>query len=320
MINSQGASMDEADMVHALAWSGGLDIRARIEALREEHLTPLGWKGVDDDTVLKVVKADAGIDLYDRTAEVVSRRVKDDPARLDSAVRRLAQAAELLGKRGVRAWSLVPYGLQPVLIAAALDGVERTEEIDDAIADWFLLTTYGEMFAGLSGYRIAHALTELRQTVRDGFVRWSGAKPLQLRGLPRTADFKSARIKAFAIRLAEMRQALEPTVDAFEMLAAYGRAALVGLLTPSRASRASCSSPANRFLCPPSGLAALRRTILDGEIGPALALGHLIPPEAIAAAEANDWDRFVSARRELIESQERAFVDGLRKKHGIDRS
>jgi len=317
MINSQGVAMDEADMVHALTWSEGIDIRERIETLRAEHLAPHGWEGLDDETVLKVVKADAGIDLYDRTAEAVSRKVKEDPTRLDSAVQRLALTAKLLSEHGIRSWSLVPYGLQPVLIAAALDGVERTAALDSILGDWFWLTTYGEMFAGLSGHRIAHALAELRQAVQDGRVRWSGAKPFQLRGLPRTADFKSVRIKALAMRLASEQHTLGSENDPFEMLAAYGRQALASLLTPRHASRASCSSPANRFLCPPSELTALRRRILDGEIEPQLAAAHLIPPDAITAAQNEDWDGFVASRRKHIEAQERSFVDALRKQHGI---
>jgi hypothetical protein len=105
--------------------------------------------------------------------------------------------------------------------------------------------------------------------------------------------------------------------DPFEMLAAYGRQALVKLLTTRRASPASCSSPANRFLCPPHELAALRLRIFAGEIDSRLAAAHLIPPEAIQAANVGDWDRFVTSRRAYIEAEERVFVDALLTKHGI---
>lgn len=318
MINSQGQRMDEADMVHALAWGDGLEIRERIQALRDELLTPDGWGALDDETVLKVVKADADVDLYDRTAEAVSLRIKEDPTRLDSAVRRLAQTAELLREQGIRSWNLVPYGLQPVLIAAALEGVHLVDTVEDTIGDWFWLTTYGEMFAGLSGYRISQALSDLRLALQDGRARWSGAKPLQLRGLPRATDFKNVRIKALALRLAAAQRDF-PVMpgDPFEVLAAYGRQALVKLLTTRRASPASCSSPANRFLCPPHELATLRQRIFDGEIDVSLAKAHLIPPESVEAARVGDWDRFITSRRLYIEAQERAFVDTLLTKHAI---
>ena len=305
-------------MVHALAWSESLEIRERIKALRDEHLAPEGWGSLDDGTVLKVVKADTDVDLYDRSAEAVSLRIKEEPQRLDSAVRRLAQTAELLRRLGVRSWSLVPYRLQPVLVAAALDGVMFADAVEDCVVDWFWLTTYGEMFAGLSGYRIAQALSDLRLAMQDGRVRWSGAKPLQLRGLPRATDFKNVRIKALALRLAQAQHDVAITPgDPFELLASYGRHALVGLLTTRRASRVSCSSPANRFLCPPHELTELRRRIFEGEIDPCLAQAHLIPQASVDAARAGDWDRFVTGRRSFIEAQERAFVNKLLAKHEI---
>jgi Protein of unknown function DUF262 len=320
MINSQGQRMDEADMVHALAWGEGLEIRERIQALRDEFLAPVGWESLDDETVLRVVKADASIDLYDRSAEAVSLRVKEDPTRLDSVVRRLAQAAELLGELGVRSWSLVPYGIQPVLVAAALDGVHPDDAIKSTIRDWFWLTTYGEMFAGMSGSRLAQTLSDLRLAIQDGRVRWSSAKPLQLRGLPRAADFRSVLIKALALLLANVQRDVAMTPgDPFEVLAAYGGQALVSLLTLRQASRAICSSPANRFLCPPSELVELRRRILEGDIDSAFASAHLIDPEAIDSAKNGDWDRFVKIRSAHIWARESTLVEALRRKHGIGR-
>lgn len=330
MINSQGQRMDEADMVHALAWGEGLEIRERIQALRDEFLGPVGWQGLDDETVLKVIKADADIDLYDRSAEAVSLRIREDPTRLDSAVRRLAQAAELLGELGVRSWSLVPYGVQPVLVAAALNSVHSVDTVKSTIHDWFWLTTYGEMFAGMSGSRLAQTLADLRLATQDGRVRWSGAKSLEVWTLPRAADFRSARIKAFALLLANIqrysvtlrsdkapRDVAMTLGDPFDILAAYGGQALVSLLTLRQASRAVCSSPANRFLCPPAELVELRRRILEGDIDSAFASAHLIDGEAIDAAKAGDWDRFVKVRSAHIWGREWALVDELCRKHAI---
>lgn len=320
MINSQGQRMDEADMVHALAWGGGLEIRERIQALREEFLAPVGWESLDDETVLKVVKADADIDIYDRSAEAVSLRIKERPERLDSAVRRLAEAAKLLSELGVRSWSLVPYGVQAVLVAAALDGVRVEDTKKKTIADWFWLTTYGELFAGLSGRRLGQTLLDLRLALEDGRVRWSGAKPLQLRGLPRIADFRSVRIKALALQLAKaQRDAALESEDPFQILAAYGGQALVSLLTPRQASRESCSSPGNRFLGPPSDLTELRRRVLEDDIDDEFASAHLIPPEAARAARIDAWDEFVSMRLFFIEAREEQFVEMLRSKHDIGR-
>jgi len=319
MLNSQGVRMGEVDMVHALAWGEDLAVRERIESLREEYLAPYGWGEIDDETILRVVKADADVDLYDRTAEAVSLKIKEQPERLDRAVHRLAVTADLLQRQcGIRAWGLVPYGLQPVFIAAAIAGVEDIHAVEESIADWFWLTTYGEMFAGISGYRVAQALADLCKTVADGRVRWSGAKQLHLRPLPRTADFKGVRVKALALRLAGAQCAeASGSRDPYDWLAAHGRHALGSMLTRRQASRPTCSSPGNRFLCPPAELSELRRRISEGDIDATLARAHLIPPVSIAAAEAGQWDRFVSERLAFIEAQERAFVDELCKEHGI---
>lgn len=319
MLNSQGVHMGEADMVHALAWGDGLAVRERIDDLREDQLVPRGWGEVEDETVLRVVKADADIDLYDRSAEAVSLRIREEPERLDRAVERLALTADILRRRcGVHSWALVPYGLQAGLIAAALAGVEDVRAVEKPIADWLWLTTYGEMFTGISGYRVAQVLDDLGKAMGDGRVRWSGAKPLRLRPLPRRAAWFGARIKALALRLAEAQRSVSSgSTDPFEVLAAHGHHALVSLLTRRQASRPTCSSPGNRFLCPPAELSELRRRISEGDIDATLARAHLIPPVSIAAAEAGQWDRFVSERLAFIEAQERAFVDELCKEHGI---
>lgn len=318
MVHSQGQPMGEADMVRALVWGPGVEIRDRLQALRDELLGPLGWGELDDETVLHVVKADANIDLYDRSAEAVSQRIREDPTRLDSAVRRLAETAKLLGRQGIRSWGLVPYSMQAILIAAAIDEVVDVREVEQPLGDWFWLTTLGEMFAGLSGYSIATALSDLRTTMRDRRVRWSGAKAPQLRALPRAASLYSPRIKALALRLAAAQHSsARDAGDPFELLASNGRQALVRLLTTRHASRASCSSPANRFLCPPSELSELRRAIMDDDIDAIMATAHLIPPEAVSAARTNDWNGFVGARLSHIESLERAQFTALRDKHGV---
>ena len=332
MINSQGAKMGEADMVHALAWTENLAVRERIEELRQEHLEVWGWGDIDNETILRVVKADASIDLYDRTAEALSQRIKDDPRHLDSAVERLAWTAKVFADLGICSWALVPYNFQAVFIANALNGVEPTKEVERSLGDWVWLTTYGEMFAGISGHRIAQALKELRETVRDGQLRWSGAKEFRLRPLPRKADFRSVRVKAFALRLAQAQaqaQAQTQTqaqaqiglpygdLDAFMLLAIHGREMFVKLLDARQTSRANSYSPANRFLCSPAQRLEWRRRILEADIDDALAAAHLIPPASIEAAKAGDWDRFVTERLAFIEAQERAFVDEICARHGI---
>src|ERR1035441_9932457 len=100
LLNSQGVRMGEADMIHALTWSPAFELRDRLESLRGEILQPLGWGQVNFETILKVVKAEADLDLYGQSAEQVSRVLKQDPSTIDRAIQRLARVAILLREIG----------------------------------------------------------------------------------------------------------------------------------------------------------------------------------------------------------------------------
>jgi hypothetical protein len=115
LINSQGVSMGEADMIHALTWTPEFELRDRLESLRAEMLQPLGWGRIEFETVLKVVKAAADLDLYEESAEQVSDLLKTDRGALERAFEQLARVAELLHDRcGILTWDLVPYALQAI--------------------------------------------------------------------------------------------------------------------------------------------------------------------------------------------------------------
>jgi hypothetical protein len=315
LVNSQGVRMGEADMIHALTWSPTFELRDRIEALRSELLQPIGWGDIDFETVLKVVKAEADLDLYEESVEQVSGVLKNDPQALERAFARIKRVADFLRLEcGIRDWDLVPYALQTVLLA----DVFRQTEVDarlDLLRDWFWLTTYGEMFAGLSGYRLGIALKALRESVRDGILRWSGATPFRLRPLRATADFRAVRIKALALQLARRQSAATGTDQPYRLLADHKRMAMVQLVRRSMLSQDSFSSPGNRFLCAPEQVAALRQTILGAQIDDQLQAAHVIPADAAAAATDGRWNDFVAARAVALANAENAFVDDIVARH-----
>lgn len=316
LVNSQGVRMGEADMIHALTWSPTFELRSRIEELRSELLQPLGWGEIDFETVLKVVKAEADFDLYEVSVEQVSRVLKSDPYALDRAFARLKRVAEFLRNQcGILDWDLVPYAVQGVLLADAFR-YEAAESRLDLLRDWFWLTTYGEMFAGLSGYRLGVALDHLRRSVKDGNLRWSGATAFRVRPLPAKADFRAVRIKALALQLARHQRDASPGIDAFRVLADHKQMALAQLVRSAALVRKdSVSSPGNRFLCTPEDVPLLRQQILSGRINDALASRHLIPEESAQAAAENRWDDFVKARLHALAEAESAFVAGIVTRH-----
>lgn len=312
LINSQGVKMGEADMIHALTWSPAFELRDRLEALRSEILQPLGWGQVDFETVLKVVKADADLDLYEESAEEVSKVLKHSPEAIERACQKLARVADLLRQEcGILDWELVPYELQAVLLASSLS-TEPSDVLRKLLADWFWLTTYGELFAGLSGYRLGVVVKAVRTLVKSCGIVWSGPSPFRIRPLPATSDFRAVRIKALALQLAR-RQALvfaSETVP-FRLLADHRRSALYQLVPRRLLAKENFSSPANRFLCAPDDAAPLRAQVLTGHVSDSVAAAHLIPQAASEAAAANDWDLFIEVRLEAIQVAEKTFVDEI---------
>jgi hypothetical protein len=220
LLNSQGVRMEEADMIHALSWTPEFELREKIEALRAEILQPVGWGDIDLDTILRVVKAEADLDLYTESVEDVSLTLRASPETLDRAFEHLARAAELLHTRcGISSWELVPYPVQAVLLADALR-LEGGQAAHDLLADWFWMTTYGEMFAGLSSYRMRIAIQDLRRCVEDGQMRWSGSSGFRIPPLPQTSDFRSVRMKAMALMLASQRHEASPAAGgSYQLLA-----------------------------------------------------------------------------------------------------
>lgn len=313
LLNSQGVRMGEADMIHALTWSPTFELRDKLESLRNELLQPLGWEDIEFENILKVVKAEADLDVYEESVEQVSRLLKDDPEALDRAFDHLAQVARLLREDcGIRSWGLVPYSHQAILMADAVRLAPTKKRTRRVLADWFWLTTYGEMFAGLSGYRINVAIRDLRASVKDGNIRWSGASKFRVRPVPVSADFRAVRMKALGLMLARTIESQNSSAsDPFDSLASYGRHALVALVPRRLLTKANSSSPANRFLCEPDDVSELRQRVLTGQLSPQEQAEQLIPDAALERVHAGNWNGFVEARLEAIVEQERRFVAGI---------
>jgi Protein of unknown function DUF262 len=318
LINSQGVRMGEADMIHALTWSETFELRDSIESMRSDLLQPIGWGEIDFESVLKVVKAEADLDLYEESVEQVSRVLRDDREALTRAFERLVKVAQLLRTRcGVLDWDLVPYSLQAVLLAEAFRCNPTIEVGSQLLSDWFWLTTYGEMFAGLSGYRLGLAVEAIRDTAIDGSLRWSGATSFKRRPLPVTSDFRAVRIKALGLMLA--RKQVHVTEgnegEAFQTLAEYKRLALFQLIPRRLITKGSFSSPGNRVLCRPDDSAALRQRVLTGHMDDELRSRHAISDHARRAAIQGKWDDFVGERLAALQVDESDFVAEIVSRH-----
>jgi hypothetical protein len=311
-VNSQGTVMSEVHMVAALTWSERFDLNERISAWKEQWLAPQGFGELDDKVILYACKAALGFDVYDADVDAVSRALRQKPEALEEAASSLVHAASFLREHcGIRSPRVLPYESHLVPLAEAFrqkparrDGVDR-----DALVKWFWLLAYSGTRAGLP--KMLQALEHMCGASSEPpaiLVRL----PSPLLALPKRFDFRSARCKTLALRLAELAE--EPGT---EWLAREGAQAMPHFMLNQPFVPAPWSpSPANRILVDPQSAELTRSEIVaacgagnsPGSAHQAVLTRHAIPADAAAALAANDWDGFYRHRLVALEELERNFV------------
>ncbi len=311
-INSQGARMSESHMVHALTWTPTFDLQNRMAALKSEFLQPVGWGDIDDDVILKSCKAKLGLDVYKTNAQELSDKLRQNFAVVDKVVDSIRLAADFLERRcGMSSPDLVPYALQIVVLSAAFDQCpEPDDTLDHLLYSWVWMTTYGELFAGMSGDRVQIALADMSDMLKDNRAKWSWKRPFEERPLGRAFDFRAARAKALAFRLA-YAQNTDGIKAGTNILSDAGRRSLVQIIPSSKLTREWFSSPANRFLIHPAEANSLRDVVLNGTINHELASRHLIDSASLSQLQDGRYDEFVKCRAQTIKSVEADFIRPL---------
>ncbi|MDN3562835.1 DUF262 domain-containing protein [Paeniroseomonas aquatica] len=315
-INSQGTHMSEAHMVHALTWSDSFNLNQKITEVRNGILAGLGWAGLDGDPILKACKAAFGLDVYKTNAQELSDVLKSRPDVVMEVGEALGRAAKFLNKVcRVPTPELVPYSLQIVLLTEAF----RHCPVPDAAREeilyaWLWMTTYGELFAGMSGDQVQVALNDMREMLDSCRPVWTWRRPFEERPLNKSFDFRGARAKAFAFRLAAAQDGLKGDRKGTEILVDAGRRGLVHMLPWSREKRSMYSNPANRFLVQPAEAASLRENVVSGNLSPEQCEMHLVSLEALGYLQTGQYERFIEIRAANIAVLEREFVQPLVRK------
>jgi hypothetical protein len=314
-INSQGARMSETHMVHALTWSDDFDLQDQISNLKREVLSGRRWAELNDDPILKACKAAFGLDVYKTNAQELSLKLREQPDILRSVGEALGRAADFLWKDcGVPSPDLMPYALQIVVLAEAF---RTTPTPDDALRQllqaWFWMTTYGELFAGMSGDRVQVALTDMQRTIGTRRGVWTWRRPFEERAISKSFDFRAARAKAFAFRLAEIQNDRAGSRIGSDILADAGRKSVVQIVPWARlkGARNAYSSAGNRFLVLPAEAAGLRDAVLVGNLSHELRESHVISDNAFRALKNGDYPKFIEQRLDDIVRLEREFVRPL---------
>jgi hypothetical protein len=309
-VNSGGSPMSEVHMVNALTWTEEFDLLERLDDLAGS-LAADGWSGFDPQMIMNVCKARFGFDIYKSSAEDLAKKLNAEPDTLEQTREAISRAAQVLRDIGVCGPAALPYSYQAVLLADALQlAPDPNADIRAEIRRWFWLTTLTEYFQSMTGSLFRRAQQHLRELI----VGKADARPPDLRSSIEPVarfDFRSARSRAIALLLAEKA----PSDDSYNpwlILAQHGNDALARLVKSNelpRSQRELAAGPENRFLVPPREGASLRAALANpnvAEDAATLANGHAVPPDALAALQADDMVTFLLKRREMLQALERA--------------
>ena len=321
-VNSQGSVMGEMHMVHALTWSKAFSLLDGLDEYKQKHLAPVGWLDVDDDRVLAVCKVRLDLDIYKTEPDQLSRALRERPALLEEAVKALAAAAQFLRATcGLPSPQLLPYGVQAVILAdACAEQPEMSPAATAAVADWFWITSFSELFFAMSGTRLQTTISMMRLMVEDGRRRWPGVRAPSRRALAGRFDFRFARAKTLSLRLAALGP-LGPElqrVETDDLFAVEGPAAMNRLVPRSAVRARLFSGPENRLLGWPKDFSALQSRLLDAAAPQQLLDSHCVPRRAAELLWQNKMEAFLEARHAALESLEDEFFQPVAARFAAD--
>ncbi len=254
-INNQGKPMKETNMIRALAYSD-CNIERNLENLKDD-LAPLGWKEVDDQILLNVLKVRWGLNVYSSGPRDLYENIRTEgcEATFDALKTTVRWAVERLRGFGVHGPRSLPYAYQLVAfadVARRLAGKEVDPEQIDALRQWFWATTYGEYFTGMPASRIRDTIDYLWSVVDEG----EDPLPSDLtREVDPLKDFyyQSTRSKALALLMVAHIADDELRAETELRVGEMGNAAIDKLYPDQPSSR-----PENRVVAVPRELSRLR--------------------------------------------------------------
>lgn len=309
-INSQGKGMSEAHMLRALTHLGTVDTDTHFTRVRSS-LEPLGWAELDDQVLVNVLKAQLDLDVYESDVRGLHDKLKEDSKPVERLADVIQEAVEFLATVGVRGPGALPYIYQLVTLAtlaAWSPGILSRRDNQKYVHDWFWISTYTELFSGITGSRIKEVIHQLYNALTNSSKRGrplanevNVVKPLtEIRG-------STGRTKAFLLFLAQLPRKQKARQKRQERLGAADNRN-----TPSLLPIAGGSDIGNRVIADPAELRALRSAIKAGSISGAMGQEFGIPADARAALP--NQRAFLDERGKTLVSQEEKFLErfGLR--------
>jgi hypothetical protein len=310
-INSAGLQMGEKDMLHALTYSANFDFSDELDEFRDS-LDIIGWGKLDDDLLLKLVKAGLELDVYKAGVDSIGKAIRAQPDILKILKLAIESAAKFFEEKlGMVSPDFIPYGFHIVGVAEAFRVSHATNlPIPPGLDKWIWLTTYTEYFTGLSGDKVSNQLDLIRTSVRSQFENMIPLEPSDGISFQTKArfDFRSARSRAFAVSLARTMDEAS-TKNGTDLLTRYGRSAVVtGIPRERFRDPSSYLSPGNRFLVDPSWISKFRVEMSsDVDPGPEFSASHGIPSSGRDLIHDGEFDTMVRERHLYLATKEAEF-------------
>jgi hypothetical protein len=221
-LNSSGQQMSPDQMVPALTYRAETrdSLADRIEQIQED-LGDLGFGQIHSTTIFRSILAVAGEEDVQRTQwDVLARRVQ---GQLDHTVGAAEGALHrtvrfLKDDIGVPLARLIPYSTQTILLVAFFSIIaEPTAPQQAALIRWFWATSWSGYFWSESRRRsrTPSGDEELRRGAGPCPWRPGGSRPF------RSLDLRSARVRAYLIRIAGVSSwlGLTVTLDVIDLIA-----------------------------------------------------------------------------------------------------
>jgi hypothetical protein len=327
-INSAGTPMGEVHMIRALTWTPDFDLTERLDDLRS-GLADVGWQSTDDRILLPAIKLTLGLDVYKANAEEMQAALRARPDVFSEVTFYMHHAAHFLHERGVDSPNALPYSFQAVILCEWMRKADATRSIPSteslaALRDWFWITTYTERFAGMNSTTLRRAIEQVAMILQDPDAALRAERGAVVRPSTRF-DYRAARSRAWALRLAELRPldlSGEP-INPHALLAQHGNDALPQLIHPRwlpPEHRYLAQGPWNRVLTSPLQRLDIIKALFDNPyaIPPKILDSHAIDDATAQALSDGDFAIALTLRRQRFLAIERAFVEGLRLTYRID--
>ncbi|MGB5686742.1 MAG: hypothetical protein WBM35_13080 [Candidatus Electrothrix sp.] len=268
-----------------------------------------------DWDILRVCAGCIGKHPVNYKVEQLSEELKEKDKVVESAVLAIRNTAEILRRKcGIHGPKALPYAWQLITIAIYLARNKKeavSEQEEEAIAKWFWLTTYGEVFSGSKSSTYNRSSKALEDMIQGGSWEVMERDITQKIEEIRRFDFRAVRSKACALAMARFQDKGDRNGVAHRALA--DGVSSIGLLC----SHGQRNVWWNLAVTPTAALLVVYRDALAAREQKETAHeGNVLAGLGIPENEKGTVEQLLKARRQVLLNKEAEFITSL----GLDAS